>query len=619
VNSRDLIKDRINSTLNKQKQRLFFGLKELDIWERADIEPFIDEMKRQVWQTHLKQRSWLKLEENYSKHELGLRGVMEVDTYNDKGGDEWQINKAIQKVGAVSGKVSGRKQRKARELLTTFASAGYYAYLVLRKKLGIPCEHPMLRPWYAKFLPFIPSLINPGGTVLLKEGIFNLSDSIILNGNSNIRIEGLGWATEIHYTNGYNAIHIGTDTATENIIISDLRIIDDDDTYVPDNASGVRIEKNGTYVIVQRCRIDQSGSDAIYGSYSYYNFVYDNFIHKAHGPYGAIHPHGQHSWIITNNFIHTTDHGEAVRHGYVIANNYAIDVLKGILSGDYGAVVSGNYIYNVNRVYGIGVWEDKSIVVGNKVYNGGNEYVELQGILVDRNECIVTGNLIQELTTNANGIKVQGSNNLVSNNVIVGNAYYGIVLVSSSYNRIESNILKDNSQALNAGYNEVFISDDGETYSTYNIVKLNTIKCTATNKAEYGIAENSGSDDHNIYEGNYIEGAVTAAMNILGANSLVRSNFGWSTIKTVTADYTMTWGDEMILADASSAAITVTLPDPASYPDEALSIKKIDSSTNAVTVAPHGSETIDGAASVSLANQWDSVTVKSDGTNWYVL
>ncbi len=81
----------------------------------------------------------------------------------------------------------------------------------------------------------------------------------------------------------------------------------------------------------------------------------------------------------------------------------------------------------------------------------------------------------------------------------------------------------------------------------------------------------------------------------------------------------MIWADETILADASSAAITVTLPDPASYPDEALSIKKIDSSANAVTVAPHGSETIDGAASVTLANQWDSVTVKSDGTNWYEL
>ena len=75
-----------------------------------------------------------------------------------------------------------------------------------------------------------------------------------------------------------------------------------------------------------------------------------------------------------------------------------------------------------------------------------------------------------------------------------------------------------------------------------------------------------------------------------------------------------------ILVDASGGAVTVTLPDPTADPhiDARFVVKKTDVSINAVTVDTTGAETIDGAASTSLANQWDSVSIWNDGTDWYI-
>jgi hypothetical protein len=47
-----------------------------------------------------------------------------------------------------------------------------------------------------------------------------------------------------------------------------------------------------------------------------------------------------------------------------------------------------------------------------------------------------------------------------------------------------------------------------------------------------------------------------------------------------------------------------------------LPFKKIDSSANTVTVATTASQTIDGATTYTLSNQYDSIVVLSDNANW---
>jgi hypothetical protein len=65
--------------------------------------------------------------------------------------------------------------------------------------------------------------------------------------------------------------------------------------------------------------------------------------------------------------------------------------------------------------------------------------------------------------------------------------------------------------------------------------------------------------------------------------------------------------------DATDAAITITLPLAENQIARDYTIKKVDAGANAVTVQASGSDLIDGATSVTLSAQYDSVTVKSNG------
>jgi len=73
----------------------------------------------------------------------------------------------------------------------------------------------------------------------------------------------------------------------------------------------------------------------------------------------------------------------------------------------------------------------------------------------------------------------------------------------------------------------------------------------------------------------------------------------------------------IIYVDATSAAVTITLPKVAKNESLTYYIKKIDSSVNAVTIDGNGSETIDGATTQSLPNQYDSIIVNCTGSQWF--
>src|SRR5690349_13165044 len=93
----------------------------------------------------------------------------------------------------------------------------------------------------------------------------------------------------------------------------------------------------------------------------------------------------------------------------------------------------------------------------------------------------------------------------------------------------------------------------------------------------------------------------------------------WTTV-TKTANYTVTESDrdKIILVDATSGPVTISLLAAATAGDGfRVVIKKIDSSGNAVTTDANGSETIDGALTSVLSTQYDSDNLVSNGTNWY--
>jgi hypothetical protein len=85
---------------------------------------------------------------------------------------------------------------------------------------------------------------------------------------------------------------------------------------------------------------------------------------------------------------------------------------------------------------------------------------------------------------------------------------------------------------------------------------------------------------------------------------------------SVTAAYGVRETDSSVLADATGAAFAVTLPTAAGVKGRIYTVKRMNAGANNVTIACTGGQTIDGAATVVLAAQYDRATVQSTGANW---
>lgn len=86
-------------------------------------------------------------------------------------------------------------------------------------------------------------------------------------------------------------------------------------------------------------------------------------------------------------------------------------------------------------------------------------------------------------------------------------------------------------------------------------------------------------------------------------------------VQTVTADYMPLVGDTTVFVDATAGAVSVFLPTASRTKGMTFTIKKIDASVHAVTIAG----TLDGAVNPTLATQYKAKTVQSDGTAWFTL
>lgn len=90
-------------------------------------------------------------------------------------------------------------------------------------------------------------------------------------------------------------------------------------------------------------------------------------------------------------------------------------------------------------------------------------------------------------------------------------------------------------------------------------------------------------------------------------------------IATKTTGYPITGSDSVILADATTAALNVTLPTAVGISGRQYTIKRINGGANNVTFNTTSSQTIDGVTTKVLNAQYASVTVVSDGANWMIV
>lgn len=86
-----------------------------------------------------------------------------------------------------------------------------------------------------------------------------------------------------------------------------------------------------------------------------------------------------------------------------------------------------------------------------------------------------------------------------------------------------------------------------------------------------------------------------------------------------TAAYTIVAAtDDYISGDAAGGAFSITLPTAVGV-TKPLTIKRMNSGANNVTVATTSSQTIDGSTTYVLDQQYQSITVVSTNANWIIV
>jgi hypothetical protein len=106
--------------------------------------------------------------------------------------------------------------------------------------------------------------------------------------------------------------------------------------------------------------------------------------------------------------------------------------------------------------------------------------------------------------------------------------------------------------------------------------------------------------------------------NTLSTDTISLSSL-YGSYKAKTANYTALTTDYFIACDASGGSFTITLPASSGNTGLQYFIKKTDSSGNTVTIDGNASETIDGSTTKVINTQYESISIISNGTNWYVL
>lgn len=91
------------------------------------------------------------------------------------------------------------------------------------------------------------------------------------------------------------------------------------------------------------------------------------------------------------------------------------------------------------------------------------------------------------------------------------------------------------------------------------------------------------------------------------------------TVNSVTGDTDLSSvsGSATYLTDTSSANVTFTLPDPADFTNKRFTFKKTTGSN--LLIIDAGTDTIDGQTTRQLSQQYSSLTIMSDGTEWFII
>lgn len=124
-----------------------------------------------------------------------------------------------------------------------------------------------------------------------------------------------------------------------------------------------------------------------------------------------------------------------------------------------------------------------------------------------------------------------------------------------------------------------------------------------------------GSDVVNTPAGNIAATDVQAALNELDTEKAKELG----SITTLSADTLLDSTHHTVGVDASGAVKVITLPAAASNTGREYNISKRDASANTVTIDANAAELINGSVTLVVSVQYDSYTIRCDGTGWWII
>ena len=184
------------------------------------------------------------------------------------------------------------------------------------------------------------------------------------------------------------------------------------------------------------------------------------------------------------------------------------------------------------------------------------------------------------------------------------------------YNKFDNITIKGTGQLTTNTYSDIHFKSGWSGRSTNN--RFSKISCTSTtaNVPKYWITDDTGWHTWNHFiECQFVAPYWTWVNWMTSIDNQFINCTGINGVSTKTANYTIKYSDNTVLVDASWGAVTIYMP-VTLLSDIPLTVKKIDSSANAVTVHWNGVN-IDGSASKTITTQYNSITVVSNWTQWY--
>lgn len=187
--------------------------------------------------------------------------------------------------------------------------------------------------------------------------------------------------------------------------------------------------------------------------------------------------------------------------------------------------------------------------------------------------------------------RLRAGNNSASANGFIGNAF-----ISGT-----NNVVSRSAKGVIVSGNNNSVGDNAE-----NISILNSSGCVVQGGLRNVQILNSS-------------GVTVRDSNITYERNIVTSN-ATGGIKQISANNTIDNGEKTVLVDASGGGVAYQLPNAALYPGRPITIKKIDSTGNTVTIEGFAAgQTIDGSSTKSISTQWNYYTVKSNGSAWFIV